>query len=278
MRFPLSPVFVLLTAAVFAPSSGALAAPSGVAAAPPPTTTTMTRWPALPGLQPSIYLQKRNRDPDISADLRALPPRLRVDVALAILASDDDALPLAPLDSYPRGWEQKARDRQRSLDIRAARTGALLVLGETDEVGARSALIRAIDEEDVRVAAIAAERLGQHKGAKDVVDVLLKVARDDARAIEVRSGACAGLGRHRGPHAERALEALLVVARDERTPKAVVDASWQAALNLGSAWAWQARGEPARGLALRARARAAGVAAPAERGPQDAVRTNHRMP
>ena len=231
----------------------------------PSSSSSSTSLPSLSGLQPRVYLQKRNHDPDVLADLRALPARERVDVALALLAAPDDALPLAPDVDYPAGLAKDERARLRALEVRAARTGALVVLGDVADAAdprALPALVRALDHDDVHIAAVAAERLGQHglrraTGVVDVVDVLSRVANAGARDVVVRAGACAGLGRHRGDDAERALDALLSIVADKATPADVVVAALQATANLGSSWAWQAHGDVARGAALRAKARTA---------------------
>jgi hypothetical protein len=249
-------------ALLFAPvaaSSPPLASPSPAALSSSLSSSSSSSFsplPPLPGLLPGAYLKKRNHDPDITADLQALPAARRVDVALALLAAPASALPLAPAADYPAGLSEKARSRLRQLEVRAARTGALVVLGGAEDARARAALVKAIDDADDHVAAVAAERLGSQRDDA-VVDVLARVAADDHRTVDVRAGACAGLGRHREDSAERALAALLSTASDKAAPPPVAVAALHAVANLGSSWAWQASGDVARGAALRAQARVA---------------------
>ncbi|MBM4280284.1 MAG: hypothetical protein FJ137_05845 [Deltaproteobacteria bacterium] len=268
------PLAVLLALALSPPLTAAPTSPAALASSSSSRSSTVgtTSWPPLSGLQPAVYLRKRNHDPDVTADLRALPAERRVDVALALLAAPARALPLADDDAYPAGLDDKDRARLRRLEVRAARTGALLVLGDSDDPRALPALLRAVagdaDRADANradadradadhVTALAAERLGQQRHVPGVTAALQRVAVDAARSDAVRAGACAGLGRHRGRFAEAALDALVGIAADKQTPDNVVVAALQATANLGSSWAWQADGDVARGAALRAQARAA---------------------
>jgi hypothetical protein len=256
--------FVSLVTSVCWAATAAATAPAATAGATPGersigllqgTPSPSTPWPALPGLSPQTYLQKRNQAPDITADLRALPEARRLDIALALLAASEQTLPLADDDAYPAAAKAETRARWRAQEIRAARTGALAVLGEILAPRATEALMQSLHHDDVHVAALAAERLGQHSHDERVVGRLQSLALDPSLRHDIRAGACAGLGRHRGPYAERALEALLSVASQKNTPTDVIVAAWHAAAYLGSSWSWQAKGEASRGAALRARTR-----------------------
>jgi HEAT repeat protein len=258
LMHPTHPSFTALFVAVLlgtsAAASSLAASTSSSSSSSASAVSSSSSWPTLRGLQPGFYLQKRNHAPDVTADLRALPARDRVDVALALLSASDDALPLADDDAYPAGLSAKARTRLRMLERRAARTGALVVLADAEDARALPALVRTLDHQDVRVAAVAAERLGQREDGA-VVDLLSRVAQDSARDATVRAGACAGLGHHRTRDAEAALDALLALSVDKGTPAVVVVAALHAMANLGSSWAWQAQGDTARGAALRKKAR-----------------------
>lgn len=187
----------------------------------------------LKGVDPAHYLQKRNHRPDVSAELQRLSP----EVSLAVLDN--------PSAFVVEAGQSKAA---RAAELTALKTGALAALSQHgDDARARAALTRAIDDRDVGVAAVAAERLGQTKRA-DALAVLAAVVVDGARDEGVRAGAAAGLGRHRS---EAAWHVLAQLVGDKAQPDVVRVAALHATASLTSRWAWQARDDAATGDRLR---------------------------
>ncbi|HEY1099886.1 MAG TPA: HEAT repeat domain-containing protein, partial [Myxococcota bacterium] len=137
----------------------------------------------------------------------------------------------------------------------AVKIGALVSL--VDVYGADSAriddaFVKVLDDVDPVVAAQAAERFGARKSDR-VVPTLTALANDDDRALDVRSGAFAGLARQRS---EASFDALVQVATSTTTPELQVAAAQSLEL-LCSRWAFAARHEEARGTTLRGKAVAA---------------------
>ncbi len=201
----------------------------------------------LEGLEPQQYMQRRNHLPDVSAELMGLPV-----AQLQRLLTDADAVAYASDDAYPAGFKPAERAAWRAKEVRAVKLGALLALSKRADVksGDRAAIAAivgaAVADADVKVAAVAAERLGDVK-ADDAVAVLSAVALGDAH-VDVRAGACAGLGRVRDEAAAKALVDVVRAAADDDVKVAAIIAMQQ----VGSSWAWSARKDEARGAAIRA--------------------------
>ncbi len=195
----------------------------------------------LEGLEPQQYMQRRNHLPDVSAELMGLPV-----AQLQRLLTDADAVAYASDDAYPAGFKPAERAAWRAKEVRAVKLGALLALSKRADVksGDRAAIAAivgaAVADADVKVAAVAAERLGDVK-ADDAVAV------GDAH-VDVRAGACAGLGRVRDEAAAKALVDVVRAAADDDVKVAAIIAMQQ----VGSSWAWSARKDEARGAAIRA--------------------------
>jgi hypothetical protein len=227
----------LLRAAVLAVVVGTAA---GSASAAP--ATAVSEPVVLQGLDPQVYLQRRNRQPDVTKELQALP----VDTVLRLLG-DDDATAFADDGVYAAGLKPGARQAMRLRERQAVKQGALLVLSTSTDPRAAAAITAALGDRDVKVAAMAAERLGDLRPAP-AVTALKDVVADSARPFEVRAGACAGLGRAR---TAESLEVLLAVV-DSGSDDALKASALQAIALLGSRWAWEARHDVATGEALRA--------------------------
>ena len=152
----------------------------------------------LKGLQPASYLQHRSRQPDVSAEFKTLSvnDRLRA-------ATDDDAVAFAADSAYPPGLKDEQRANIRRRERQAVKVGALVSLVDVDDPRVDAAFVAALDDHDPVVAQHAAERFGDRTSAA-VVPTLAKLAASD-RSIDVRSGALAGLGRHRTAEALQAL-------------------------------------------------------------------------
>jgi hypothetical protein len=195
----------------------------------------------LQGLDPGQYLQRRHRTPELSAELRALP----TETLLAIL-KDEVAIAWADEDAYG-AMKPAERATWRAKERRALKQGALAVLQARDDAGIADAFLAVLDDVDLKVAAAAAERLGAKPGREAL---LARIAGDTARALEVRAGACAGLGAQRSKPAVDALVAVVAGAGDEALALSALTALEQAT----SRWAFEARGDVATGAALRARA------------------------
>ena len=222
---------VLLVAAFVAVSST-----SAVSASAAPSI-------ALKGLQPATYLQRRDRQPDLSAELATLSvdDRLRA-------ATDDDAIAFAADSAYPAALKDEQRAQIRRRERQAVKLGALRSLVDSADARVDAAFVAALDDSDDVVAQRAAERFGDRASAL-VVPTLAKLAASD-RSIDVRSGALAGLGRQRSA---AALAALLTTTTTT-TSTALQTAGLHAIELLGSRWAFAARREEALGASLRAEA------------------------
>ena len=226
----------LLGASVIAVVVGA----SGAAHASPARSEQVV----LKGLDPHAYMQRRHRQPDVSQELQALP----MATVLRVLR-DDDAVAFAPSDAYATGLKPGVKDAMRIRERQAVKQGALLVLSRSTDPRVAAAIAAAVDDQDPAVAAIAAERLGDLRPVP-AISVLKSVVADHDRAVAVRAGACAGLGRARSAEA---LDVLLAVVDDDDDDD-VKGAALQAIALLGSRWAWEARHDVATGAALRTRA------------------------
>ena len=247
----------LLRAAVLAVVVGTSA---GSASAAP--ATAVNEPVALQGLDPQLYLQRRNRQPDVTKELQALP----VDTVLRLLG-DDDAIAYADDSAYAAGLKPGARQAMRLRERQAVKQGALLVLSTSTDPRAATAITAALGDRDVKVAAMAAERLGDLRPSPAVTS-LKDVVADSARAFEVRAGACAGLGRAR---TAESLEVLLAVV-NSGDDDALKLSALQAIALLGSRWAFEARHDVATGEVLRALA-VTRLSAMALKGDVDARRT-----
>lgn len=227
MMQPIRTFSVVVTLCV---GGGAFAAPVG----------SLVGSVKLKGVDPAFYLQKRNHRPDVSAELKGLP----VEVSLAVLR--DPGVFVVDAGQKPE---------QRALEVRALRQGALTALAASGDARAVAVLTSNLDDNDVAVAAVAAERLGE-TGADSVVAVLGALLTNDAKDSAVRAGAAAGLGRHRSA---AALQALLP-GLDKVHGDDVQRATLHGLASLSSRWAWQAKGDEKTGNALRAQALAAALA------------------
>lgn len=198
----------------------------------------------LKGLQPLQYLQRRDRQPDVSGELSTMSvdERLRA-------ATDDDAVAFAADSAYPAALKDEQRLNIRRRERQAVKLGALVALVDVDDPRVDAAFVAALDDLDPVVAQRAAERFGDRSSAL-VVPTLAKLAASSERSIDVRSGAVAGLGRHRD---RAALTALLSVLKTTTAPE-LQTAGLHAVELLGSRWAFQARHEEALGATLRAMA------------------------
>ena len=210
---------------------------SGAAHASPATSEQVV----LKGLDPQAYMQRRHRQPDVSQELQALP----MATVLRVLR-DDDAVAFAPSDAYATGLKPGVKDAMRIRERQAVKQGALLVLSRSTDPRVAAAIAAAVDDQDPAVAATAAERLGDLRPGP-AISVLKSVVADHDRAVAVRAGACAGLGRARSAEA---LDVLLAVVDDDDDDD-VKGAALQAIALLGSRWAWEARHDVATGAALR---------------------------
>lgn len=220
----------LLIAALLIVSSAAVAA--DVVKDPAPVR--------LEGLDPANYMQRRNRTPELSVELRALP----VDTLLRLLR-DDGAVAWPADETYP-ALKPAEREAWRAKERRAVKHGVLAILARSDDARVEAALVKATDDVDLKVAASAAERLGLRPGREAL---LAGIATDARRALDVRAGACAGLGAQRSVAAVDALVAVLASADLELQRSALI-----ALENAGSRWAFEASGDVAAGAALRAHA------------------------
>lgn len=201
----------------------------------------------LKGLQPSQYMQRRDRQPDVSSELATLS----VDQRLRAV-TDDDAVAFAADSAYPTTLKDEQRAQIRRRERQAVKVGALVSLVDVDDPRVDAAFIAAIDDIDPVVAQRAAERFGDRDSAA-VVPALAKLASSSERSIDVRSGALAGLGRHRD---QAALTALLSVLTTTTSPELQV-AGLHAVELLGSRWAFEARRQEKLGASLRQQAVAA---------------------
>ena len=195
----------------------------------------------LRGLDPAQYLQRRNRTPELSGELGTLP----TSTLLQILKDDVD-IAWAAENAYG-AMKPAERAAWREKERRALKHGALVVLAKRDDAGLTEAFVPVLDDVDVKVAAVAAERLGARPGGEVI---LAAVARDAARPLEVRAGACAGLGAKRS---DAAVDALVTIVADTATTELKLSAL-TALEQATSRWAFEARGDAATGAALRRRA------------------------
>lgn len=195
----------------------------------------------LRGLEPGQYLQRRNRTPELSREIGALP----TETLLGILKDD---VPIAWADDDAYGAMKPAeRASWRQKERRALKQGALAVLAARDDARVAPAFVAALDDVDVTVAAAAAERLGARPGREGQ---LAAIALDVGRPLDVRAGACAGLGAQRSGAAVDSLVAVVADGRDAALGLSALAALEQAT----SRWAFEARGDVDTGAALRARA------------------------
>jgi len=195
----------------------------------------------LHGLDPAQYLQRRNRTPELSGELGALPT-----ATLLGILNDDVAIAWPADDAYGT-MKPAERALWRQKERRALKQGALAVLAKRDDVRIADAFAILLDDLDVEVAASAAERLGPRPGQEVM---LAAVARDTGRPLEVRAGACAGLGAQRSSAAVDALVGIVASAAAPEVKLSALTALEQAT----SRWAFEARGDVATGAALRSRA------------------------
>jgi HEAT repeat protein len=215
---------------------------------------------SLRGVDPRVYLKARRPVPLVLRELRALP----AEVSVRILEGETAGF-LAPDDAFPEALKEAEREALRALEERALVTGALAAIAEKDDRRAPALIARFLSHEDPLVRAEAAERLGQ-TSAPNVIERLVQVAWSDGDET-VRGAACAGLGHQRSA---AALEALTPFVLDDpaAAPGAAAGsqgfakdgvrqvAAIRALATLGSAWAWEARGDIAQGARLRGAARA----------------------
>lgn len=221
------------TARLFA-AALALCVPTAAAASSSPI--------ALSGLKPAAYLQRRNHRPEVSAEIRALP----VEARLRLLTSDDAWVTF----DDERTARLKPAEVQvlRQQERYAVKAGAMLALVKEADPRVTPAIRAMLNDVDDSLVQIAAERLGERRDDATIVATLQTLALNSARSVDVRSGAVAGLGRQR---TSEALRALLTIASSstELQVSALV-----AIDNLGSRWAFEARGDVEAGKVLRAEA------------------------
>ncbi len=197
---------------------------------------------ALSGLQPSTYLQRRNHRPDVTAEIRALP------VASRLLLLSSDTAWVTVDDARTASLKPAERQRLRQQERYAVKAGAMLALVKEADPRVTPAIRAMLNDVDDGVAQIAAERLGERHDDTTIVASLQALAVDTSRSLDVRSGAVAGLGRQRTSEALTALVAIATSSAElQVTALVAVD-------NLGSRWAFEARGDVEAGKALRAQA------------------------
>jgi len=199
---------------------------------------------SLTGLDPQAYMQRRNRAPDVSSELAALP----IDDVLRVL-SDDSAVLWSKDDAYPAGLKAEERQARRQRERLAVKQGALVVLAKSADARAEGAIVAALDDVDDAVAASAAERLGQKRGAR-ALEVLTATVNSERRSLGVRAGACAGLARLRTSEAQ----VVLLDIVSGQAPDALKGHAIEAIETLGSRWAFEAIKQVAVGETLRAQA------------------------
>jgi HEAT repeat protein len=200
---------------------------------------------ALTGLKPATYLQRRNHRPDVTAEVRALP----VDARLQLLNREGSWVTVD--DARTAGLKPAALQQLRQQERYAVKAGAMLALAKEADPRITPAIRALLTDVDDSLAQIAAERLGERHDDATIVATLQALARNTSRSLDVRSGAIAGLGRQRTSEALSALIAL-VSSSTELQVAALI-----AINNLGSRWAFEARGDIEGGKALRAQAVAA---------------------
>lgn len=195
----------------------------------------------LDGLDPTTYVQRRNRTPELSGELARLPQE-----TLLAIARGDDLIDW-PAEKAYGGMSMAARAAARSMERRAVLQGVVVVLAGNPDPLVTAAMVKLLDDVDPAVAGAAAWRLGSRPQQEPL---LLAIAADDARRFEVRAGACAGLGAQRSEAAVDALVAVVASKGDD----ALKSSALVALENATSRWAFEARGESDVGEALRARA------------------------
>lgn len=198
---------------------------------------------ALSGLKPATYLQRRNHRPDVTAEIRALP----IEARLRLLSTDNAWVTVD--DARTASLKPAELLQLRQTERYAVKAGALLALVNEADPRITPAIRALLDDVDTDLAQIAAERLGERRDDATIVATLQALALDSARPLDVRSGAVAGLGRQRSAPALSALVALASSTSPELQLAALV-----AIDNLGSRWAFEARGDVDTGTALRAQA------------------------
>jgi hypothetical protein len=227
---------LFLAAAVFA-------LPTWASPAAQPDLDTSTRAALqTPLLDPGVYLRSRLRAPHAKAALDAQP----VSVSLAIVQHGPGIVQKAPRAAYA-GLDDKAVRALQEQEDRALLLGAIgrvVVAKEPAALPALQALLSSSAEPAVR--AEAAARLGELSPQAAVTTTLLGVADDDSGVV--REAAMAGLAAQRS---DSSLNALLAFAVDGRDAVRQV-AALRALPVAGSAWAWKAQGDVARGAAFRA--------------------------
>ncbi len=242
----------LVAAAVLSLGMGAgpgAAAPATPASAEASSSASSASAPLrLEGLDPQHYMQRRNHLPDVSSALVGLPV-----ATLQRLLKDDGAVAYAGADAYPASFKAAERAAWRHKERRAVKLGALFALSKhatardgADAPAIAAVVLDAVSDSDIKVAAVAAERLGDVR-ADDAVSVLAGIAGSDVDDA-IRAGACAGLGRVRDEAAAMALVDVVAGAAPDVVKVAAVAALHQ----VGSSWAWSARGDDARGAQIRA--------------------------
>jgi hypothetical protein len=195
----------------------------------------------LHGLDPAVYAQRRNRTPDLSGELARLPAE-----TLLAIAHGEDVIDWPSDDAYGE-MSTSARAAARNQERRAVLQGVLVVFARDPDPRFTAVMTHLLDDVDPAVAGAAALRLGSRPHQEPL---LLTLAADDTRRFEVRAGACAGLGAQRSEAAVDALVAVVASKADDALKVSALVALEQAT----SRWAFEARGEPAVGEALRARA------------------------
>jgi hypothetical protein len=206
----------------------------------------------LSGIDPRVYLQRRHKRADVTAELRALPAAQRVELALAIL-EDPEAFHKAhgaPAAAYPRDLKADERQALQRAEVEALVGGAFAALSDSGDARAFPALRAAVADGAARGAALQAaalERLGEtaHPDAVGVLEAALQAGRATKDSHQV-GGAVAGLGRHGSPAALEVLAGVLrpgaVVAGDDAGFAAQTQVAALSALGvLTSRWAWDAR-------------------------------------
>jgi hypothetical protein len=195
----------------------------------------------LAGLDPAAYLQRRNRTPELSRELSRLPH----ETLLAIARGDD--VVVWPRDDAYGDMQASARAAARATERRALLQGVLAVMARQDDERFATAMIALLDDADPAVAGSAAERLGALPHQEPL---LTAIALDDERRLQVRTGACAGLGAQRSDAAVSALIAVVGGKGDDALKISALTAIEFAT----SRWAFEARGDQATGERLRGRA------------------------
>jgi HEAT repeat protein len=200
---------------------------------------------ALTGLKPATYLQRRNHRPDVTAEIRALP----VDARLQLLSNDNTWVTVD--DVRTAGLKPEALQQLRQQERYAVKAGAMLALVKEADPRITPAIRALLADVDEGLVQIAAERLGERHDDTTIVATLQALALNTSRSLDVRSGAVAGLGRQRTSEALSALSAIVSSSTELQV------AALHAIDNLGSRWAFEARGDIETGKALRAQAVAA---------------------